>query len=282
MQTNIGKISLIIALLLTGLTLGAAQGNNSNQPASTIERGPGIIGAQSPFYGIEVAIDNAAVNIGLKNAGSVAEERAAEAKKAAENGNYQAAQKAAGNMNKIAEKASSKDVEGIQKAESVLQGVINQAPEEAKQGLQTALDNVKQARERAGSPEGTPGPGSDSEVGPQNETDRENDFSNSTDQERISEARDLMEDGRQQLREGNTALDQGNYTSARNEFGEATENFDEAIKTIENLNTAESEDLLQQLKDAKEIAENARDQAETQVDQQSQTTNTTTQNGGTQ
>lgn len=277
MQTSIGKISLVIALLLAGLTLGVAQDNVSNETQTTIERGPGLIGPQSPFYGLEVAYDNAAVNIGLKKAGAVAEERAAEARKAAENGNYQAAQKAAQNMNSIAQKASSDDVEGIQKAEAVLQSVIDQAPDEAKQGLQTALDNVRQARERAGAPEGTPGPGSDNEsdIGPGSNDD----VSNKTDQERISESRDLMEDGRQSLRDGNNAMDQGDYASARDEFGEATQNFEEAIQTIEGLNTTEAEDLLRQLRDAKETAENARSSAGNQAEQQE--TNTTNQTGDT-
>lgn len=278
MQTNLGKVSLVVALLLASLTLGVAQDNVSTENQTTIERGPGLIGAQSVFYGFEVAYDNAAVNIGLKKAGAVAEERAAEARKAAENGNYQAAQKAAQNMNSIAKKARSGDVEGIQKAEAVLQEVVDQAPEEAKQGLQTALDNVKQARERAGAPEGTPGPGSDNEsdLGPGGNTDG---VANMTDQERISESRDLMEDGRQNLRDGNNAMDQGDYASARDKFGEATQNFEEAIQTIEGLNTTEAEDLLQQLRDAKETAENARSSAGNQVEQQE--TSTTNQTGDT-
>lgn len=114
-----------------------------------LDVGPGTIGPSSPIYGLEVAWDNAMVSVGLKTAGRVVQERAVEARQAAENGNYQAAQKAAENAADIAKKAKSGDVQGLEKAEAVLQEVIANAPPEAQQGLRTAINNVRQQRDRA-------------------------------------------------------------------------------------------------------------------------------------
>lgn len=127
------------------LLFGAAAANTHE----TLDTGPGMVGADSAMYGLELAWDNAATSIGLKNAGTVAQERAAEAHEAAENGNYDAAQRAAENMASVAEKANADDVQGVEKAEAVLQRVIENAPSEAQQGLQTALTNVQNARNQA-------------------------------------------------------------------------------------------------------------------------------------
>jgi len=125
---------------------------------SDIEASSGWLSPESPLYGLEVAWDNAAVDIGMKKPGSVAQERASEAKKMAETNNTEGIEKAAENMNKVAKKASSEDSEDLQKAESVLQGVISEAPEEAQEGLQKALENVQKAKQRE--------KGNSSETGP--------------------------------------------------------------------------------------------------------------------
>jgi vacuolar-type H+-ATPase subunit H len=138
---------ILVSISLLGLPLAAAQ------QSQNLDRGPGMISSNSPIYGLEVTMDNAAVSVGLAKADGVAQERAAEAKKTADKGNYKAAQKAAKNMEKVAKKAKGNQTEGLQKAESVLQGVMADAPEEAQEGLQTALDNVRKARENSGKPE---------------------------------------------------------------------------------------------------------------------------------
>lgn len=138
------KRFMAIALILT-LLFGVASANNHGD----LDVGPGLIGSDSPLYGLEVAWDNAAVDIGLKKAGGVAQERAAEAKAAADKGNHDAAARAANEMSKVAQKARSDDTERLQKAETVLQEVMANAPAEAQEGLQTALDSVRNARERA-------------------------------------------------------------------------------------------------------------------------------------
>lgn len=135
----------VSALMVLGMPLAAAQQSNS-------EVGPGLVGSDSMFYGLETAWDNAAVSVGLKKASDVAQERAAEAKSTAEKGNWKAAQKAADNMASVAKKARNNETQGLQKAETVLREVMQNAPEQAQQGLQKALENVQKERDRVGKP----------------------------------------------------------------------------------------------------------------------------------
>lgn len=140
------KTKFVIGLVaLSLLTLSAAaESHNSQQQA--IEKGTGMISPGSPFYGLEVAADDTAVSIGLSKAGNVAQERAAEAKKATENNNTRGAQRAAQNLENIAKKAKESDEEGITRAMSSMEDTIASAPNaEARQGMQTALDNMKEA-----------------------------------------------------------------------------------------------------------------------------------------
>lgn len=133
-------------LMIVSIPMATAQ--------SQTDVGPGMVGADSPIYGLEVAWDNAANSMGLKKAGDIAQERAAEAKDAAERNKTKAAAKAAVNTRKIAERADGEeDEEGVQKAMSSLEGTMNmmeqrmsEAPnEQARQGMQTALDNMQGA-----------------------------------------------------------------------------------------------------------------------------------------
>lgn len=136
------KLAIAMALSITLLPVAAAQ-------EAQVDKGPGMIKADSSLYGLEIAMDNAAVSIGLSKASDVAQERAAEAKDAADKGNYEAAQRAAKSMSGVAKKVKANET-GLEKAEAVLQEVMENAPAEAQKGLQTALDNVRMERERAG------------------------------------------------------------------------------------------------------------------------------------
>lgn len=149
------KTAAMVVLFTLSTATVAAQ-------SQELDRGPGAISPSSPLYGLETAMDNAAVDIGLAKASNIAQERAAEARKAAEKGNYRGAQKAANQMSKVAKRAKSNETQGLEKAESVLQGVMENAPEAAQQGLQTALQNVQRERERVergGAAPESPGPG---------------------------------------------------------------------------------------------------------------------------
>lgn len=103
------KFVLMAALMVISIPMATAQ--------SQTDVGPGIVGVDSPVYGLEVAWDNAANRIGLKQAGEIAQERAAEARDAAERNKTRAAARAAQNTQKIAERArTEEDEEGIQRA----------------------------------------------------------------------------------------------------------------------------------------------------------------------
>lgn len=121
--------------------------------SGALDRGPGVLGPESPLYGLEKAWDSAAVNMGLKNAGDVAQERAAEAQSMLEKGNPGAASRAAKDLQKIAGKATEKDQKGIQKAMTAMQDTMSQmqqqlqnAPNDnARQGITTAMQNMQDA-----------------------------------------------------------------------------------------------------------------------------------------
>lgn len=201
-QTITMKTKFVIGLIaLSLLTLSAAAQNNTSQQQA-IEKGPGMISPGSPFYGLEVAADNAAISVGLAQVSNVAQERAAEAKKATENNNTRGAQRAAQNLENVAKKAKDSDEEGITRAMSSMEEVIANAPnEEARQGMQTALSNMREAQqkrqnarqqgentnERGQQPENTGDrPENTSDNQPSEQQNRQTDSQNTTDQQRDS------------------------------------------------------------------------------------------------
>lgn len=154
---RIAAVLLVIAFLFVGV--GAASTHDD------LETGPGMVGPASPIYGVEVAMDNAALSVGVATPGGVAQERAAEAHQAVENNNTQAAERAAKESATVAKRANSQqDADGIQRAMTSLEGTIatmedraeNASTEEARQGMLTASENMEgavanmeQARQRS-------------------------------------------------------------------------------------------------------------------------------------
>jgi len=118
-------------------------------PSAGLDHDPGMIGAGSPLYGLEIALDNAAMNIGLKKAGNVAQERAAEAKKAQKEGNTKAAQGAADEIGKAAAQANDDDRHGLEKARNALEDVKTHSPVEAQKGLDRAINNINRRLNRS-------------------------------------------------------------------------------------------------------------------------------------
>ncbi|MFB6167177.1 MAG: hypothetical protein ABEJ62_02855, partial [Candidatus Nanohaloarchaea archaeon] len=149
-----------LVLLSTILVLSGAAAAQTE-----LDVGPGMVTPDSPVYGLEVAWDNAAMSIGLKNAGTVVQERAAEARAMQRRNNTGAMREAVRQMSHVAERARGGDAQGLQKAQAVLQQVMQRAPEQARQGLRTALNNMQQAMQRipgdvpAGPGEAGPGTG---------------------------------------------------------------------------------------------------------------------------
>lgn len=138
--------TILSALLVLTIPVALAQSQSNDV-------GPGMVGADSPIYGLEVAWDNAAVTVGLKNAGKVTQERASEAKEAISKNKTDAALKAVENAQKMANKSKAGDEEGVQRAMNSLQDTmtkmqerIQNAPNEnAREGMQTALENMQGA-----------------------------------------------------------------------------------------------------------------------------------------
>ena len=158
---------LFITILVSGLAAGQANATTQEHDGP----GPGGITPDSALYGLEVAMDNAGMTLGLSSPGTVAQERAAEAQAMQRQNKTRAMQRAANEMSKVAERAGSRDTEKLQKASDVLQGVINRAPAEAQDGLQEALSNVQNRTMAVG---GTPGGMMPDDVGPNGSTDRPN------------------------------------------------------------------------------------------------------------
>ncbi len=160
---NVYKTTAIAVLVLALSVMGAASqhadattqdGDNSDLIAN-----PGMVTPDSALYGLETAWDNIGMAIGLKNAADVARERAGEARAMADQGNWEAAERAARGLEHAAARSDEDSANDVNQALSVLDGVLADAPEEARNGLQTAMENVRNA-----GPEGTPAPGGDGEA----------------------------------------------------------------------------------------------------------------------
>lgn len=109
---------------------------------------PGLVKADSPIYGLDVAWDNVLITAGFQSPGDVAFERASEVSVAENRNHSRAFNLALNQFNSVAEKANNEDLEGLRNAERILQNVSEHVPEEARQGIETALKNSERARNR--------------------------------------------------------------------------------------------------------------------------------------
>ncbi|WP_226005999.1 hypothetical protein [Natrinema salinisoli] len=149
-----GRILVVCGVVLV-LAAGAAGQTTSN---STIDDDadprPGLINADSPLYGLDVALDTVWISVGVKRASSVVEERAWEALAAAEDGDTAAAEQAAVDASRFAQVAHSVNDDGsnpqrqLRDAETLLREVRDRVPAEAHDGLDTAINQVMQAQQR--------------------------------------------------------------------------------------------------------------------------------------
>ncbi|MFU1780277.1 hypothetical protein ACM16X_02725 [Haloarcula japonica] len=134
------KLIFAVSLILLASTASA----QSNQG----ELEPGLIKADSPIYGLDVAFDRGLAMTPFSDPGEVAAERASEIAVAEERNNTEAREQAEQNLNEIAERATSDHSLGLQKAAAVLEAVNGSVPEQAQQGISQALDQVRQAQNR--------------------------------------------------------------------------------------------------------------------------------------
>lgn len=120
----------------------------------TVETDPGMITPESAFYGLEVAFENVGMNIGLLEPTNIAYERASEMDIAQESNNTEGLDRASGSFNQAMERVQNREQqtereqENLEKAEKVLERVKENAPNEAQTGLQNAIDQVSQQKQR--------------------------------------------------------------------------------------------------------------------------------------
>jgi vacuolar-type H+-ATPase subunit H len=107
-----------------------------------------LVKADSPIHGWDVAWDNALETAGLKSPGEVAVERASEVAVAEERNHSAASEKALQQFNRAVAEANNEDRERLQRAEQVLSQVKERVPEQARQGISNALENVERAKNR--------------------------------------------------------------------------------------------------------------------------------------
>jgi len=124
-------------------------GGVAGQPTNTTGS-PGLIGPDNPLYGLEVSIEDGLIGTPIgQSPGSLAQERASEAKIAFENGLNQSFERANRSLNRVAEKASEADADGLQKASQILQTIQSEASDNAAPGLDTALDQLSEVMNRS-------------------------------------------------------------------------------------------------------------------------------------
>lgn len=138
---------LLIALTAFAFLSSSAVAFASHQDAS-VDPQPGLVDASNPLlYAADTAVDNAAVQLGLRDSGNVAFERASEVSVAVEGNNSEAVNRSLRELNDVAEAATGNST-GLAKAESVLTQVRERVPKEAQFGIDNALSNIERAQER--------------------------------------------------------------------------------------------------------------------------------------
>jgi len=141
------KRKFAVATTVLALMMGSVASAHSSM-AQDVNPEPGIIDASNPtLYAADVAFDNAAVQLGLRNQGDVAFERASEVSVAVEGNNSAAVNRSLRELNSVASAATGNST-GLAKAEQVLSQVRQRVPEEARKGIDEALGNVRSAQER--------------------------------------------------------------------------------------------------------------------------------------
>ncbi len=107
---------------------------------------PGLFTPDQALYGLEVAGDNIAMSLRIRDPGDVAHKRASEAFVMGDEGNAEAYDRAMDNLETVTNRADERHQEGLDKAEQVL-GQVD-VPGEAERGIDEALGRIGDARER--------------------------------------------------------------------------------------------------------------------------------------
>lgn len=138
------QLGILAAALMMFIGVSAAQSTENLD----VEPEPGLVKADGLLYPLDVGLDNVLMSVGVKSPGDVAFKRASEAAVAERRNNSEAFDTALAHFNGVAVEADNDDLDELEQAESVLSNVSSRVPDEASQGLDTALENVRDAKER--------------------------------------------------------------------------------------------------------------------------------------
>ncbi|MFA9427039.1 hypothetical protein [Natronorubrum sp. A-ect3] len=136
-------------LLALAAASAAAETTDDTEPLDALEDPrPGLITADSPLYGLDIAVDNVLMAVGLRSASDVVHKRASEAVVAAEANETAAAERAVAEAHRTARVAHGGHSDGLETAEQLLLEVRDQVPEDTHNGIDHALNEIVQAQER--------------------------------------------------------------------------------------------------------------------------------------
>lgn len=238
------RYNTVLGILLIGLSalsMVAAAAASGNATVSHRSADPGLIQPDSTLYGFAVMKDRFALRLGLTTPGTLAQKRAAQARRMADRGDHTAVHRALRELDRTSTRATAADADGLEQARSTLQALLERddLPDKTRKGVQTALARVEQARDRAGPPtDPTPADNRSGTLG-------------DTPAEKSASARELREQGRESLNRGIRLMDHERYAEARNAFARAQVLFREAGQTLEGADTVEAQELRQQVTDAR-------------------------------
>lgn len=234
---------LVTGLVVTGMPLADASPANGTTAAQDAAD-PGWIQPDSTLYGLAVLKDRVALRLGLTTPGAVIQKRAVQAQLMADRGSHDAMNRVLRDLSRLSDRTTAADVDELAHARSTVQTLHDRdgLPDDARQGVQTALTSIDAARNRAGVP-----------VDPAPEENRTDTAEQATDV-KLADARALREEGRDSLDRGVNLMDHERYEEARNAFVRAEELFREAERTLEGVETDAAQELRGQLRDAQQGA----------------------------
>lgn len=144
-----GGMRTAVVFMAVLMFAGVASAQAVNQVDLEQETDPGLVAPGNPFYGAEVAVEGALAGTGLVDKGQIASERASEMVHAHERNNTEGLEQARQSMNRIAERATERNREGLQRAEDILSGLQAEIGNEKYEGgIGKAIESVRDAKER--------------------------------------------------------------------------------------------------------------------------------------
>lgn len=136
------KLLVASLVLLSMISISAAQGVQIQDEESTLNVSQGLFGPDSFLYPAQLAVDEVTLNEDEYMA-----RRAIEARNSLARNKSEASERALRELNREIEDSSSNQSKGLEMASNILEEDLD-VPEEAQQGINTALENIEKAAER--------------------------------------------------------------------------------------------------------------------------------------